>query len=57
MFLKLWIFTNLNMVLPAILLVFAEFSEGVLHCHYYYILTEYHLSHRIGKVMKKIRDE
>jgi hypothetical protein len=35
MFLKLWIFTNVNMVFPVIVLVFDfdEFSEAVLHGH------------------------
>jgi hypothetical protein len=32
-FLKLWIFTNLNVVFPVVVLVFDEFSEGVLHGH------------------------
>jgi hypothetical protein len=34
-FLKLWIFTNLNMVFPVVVLVFDfdEFSEGMLHGH------------------------
>jgi hypothetical protein len=34
-FLKLWIFTNLNTVFPVLVLVFdfKEFSEGVLHGH------------------------
>jgi hypothetical protein len=34
-FLKLWIFTNLSMVFPVVLLVFDfdESSEGVLHGH------------------------
>jgi hypothetical protein len=36
-FLKLWIFTNLNMVFPVVALLvfdFDEFLEGVLHGHY-----------------------
>jgi hypothetical protein len=35
-FLKLWIFTNLNRVFPVVVLVFGfdEFSEGVLHGHW-----------------------
>jgi hypothetical protein len=35
-FLKLWIFTNLNTVFPVLVLVFdfKEFSEWVLHGHY-----------------------
>jgi hypothetical protein len=35
MFLKLWIFTNFNMVFPVLVLVFnfKEFSEWVLHGH------------------------
>jgi hypothetical protein len=39
-FLKLWIFTNLNMVFPVVVLVFNfdESSEGVLHGHFYDIL-------------------
>jgi hypothetical protein len=34
-FLKLWIFTNFNMVFPVLVLVFdfKEFSVGVLHGH------------------------
>jgi hypothetical protein len=34
-FLKLWVFTNFNMVFPVLVLVFdfEEFSEGVLHGH------------------------
>jgi hypothetical protein len=36
-FLKLWIFTNLNMVFPVVKLVFDfdEFSEGVLRGYYH----------------------
>jgi hypothetical protein len=37
-FLKLWMFTDLNMVFPVVVLVFDfdfdEFSEGVLHGHW-----------------------
>jgi hypothetical protein len=35
-FLKLWIFTNINMVFPVVVLVFDfdESSEGVLHGHF-----------------------
>jgi hypothetical protein len=48
-FLKLWIFTNLNTVFPVIVLVFEEFSEEVLHgywdedvvfCIIFYLLNE-----------------